>query len=567
MPEVSKEKVLLISIDNLRYDCVSYVKERPHLKQFYVENLIDTPTLDEIAENCSVFTNFFSTSSYTTAAHASLFTGLLSPKHGVRPFFYKKLREDCITAAEVYKKNGYKTVLYSDVIELFQPLGLTKGFDFVFAGDINALFKQLSSNELKDEKVFCFTHLFDAHEPYIYSQNYNENNYNDDYFAFMRKMSVLYKIPINNNDPFSLWNSFSGKVSFNVQIMLPAYIYGINKFDKGRFRIIHNTLKNLGYFDENNIYAIFADHGEGRITLFDQPVFGHMGELFDEVTRVPFIMHAPQIKKGINDKLASMTDVFPTLVQLSGLNVEYAAEDGMHLLDEREYCYSEFCTQNMYNEIMQFASPVYDRNRNGASMNDRYFLSQRAVRTKDKKYLFIPDNISASDAQKIIENIKLSDEDFIIAMFNNVMRKRISKQEYMYMLNMLKSKKTTRQDIYKGIISTEIYNRPKNYYYDLNADPFEETPILLNLELSDSKKIIEILNKVENKAVVSSDLFASAPSQPAPAVENGQEKSDKPSIVLKEASFSAASSDFAGESASLLKEKISIGIDIIKVAR
>ena len=66
MPEGSK--VLLISIDNLRYDCVSYAQEKPHLKQFYVENLVDTPTIDEIAKNCSVFTNCFSTSSYTTAA-------------------------------------------------------------------------------------------------------------------------------------------------------------------------------------------------------------------------------------------------------------------------------------------------------------------------------------------------------------------------------------------------------------------------------------------------------------------------------------------------------------------
>ena len=93
MPDNGGAKVLLVSLDNVRYDCISYAKEKPHLKQFYVENLVDTPTIDEIASGSSVFTNCFSTSSSTpTSAHASLFTGLLQPKHGVRPFFIKKSR-------------------------------------------------------------------------------------------------------------------------------------------------------------------------------------------------------------------------------------------------------------------------------------------------------------------------------------------------------------------------------------------------------------------------------------------------------------------------------------------
>ncbi len=84
MHDSGGSKVLLVSLDNLRYDCVSYAKEKPHLKQFYVENLVDTPNIDEIASGSSVFTNCFSTSSYTTSAHASLFTRLLQPKHGLR---------------------------------------------------------------------------------------------------------------------------------------------------------------------------------------------------------------------------------------------------------------------------------------------------------------------------------------------------------------------------------------------------------------------------------------------------------------------------------------------------
>ncbi len=560
-------KVLLISIDNLRYDCVSYIKNRPHLKQFYVENLVDTPTLDKIAENSTVFTDFFSTSSYTTAAHASLFTGLLQPKHGLRPFFYKKMRADCATLAEIYKNNGYKTIFYSDVIELFQPLGLTKGFDFICANDINPLFKQISL--LENEKVFCFIHLFDIHEPYIFSQNYNENHYNDDYFAFINKMSSLYKIPVQNNNPFTLWNNFSGKVNYGVQIMLPPYIYGVNKFDKGRFRLIYGFLKNTGYFNDENIYSIFADHGEGRIVFYDMPVFGHMGELFDEVIKIPLILHAPQLEKGVNNKLASIVDLFPTLMSLSGFNAvsddknaaavnkvtNLIKTDGLSLLGEkeREYCYSEFCTQNMYNEIMQFSAGVYDRSKNGASSKDKYFLSQRSIRTKDRKYLFIPDNILQSEAKKIIENINLSDEDFIIEMFNSVMRKRVSKPEYLFLLNSLKSKQTARQNIYQSMITSEIYNRPKNYFFDLINDPLEENFNLLNISLSDSIKYIEILNEIESHSFISENLFddKSATGKNGARIIFNQPESDK---------------NIAAESLALLEQKISLGIEIIKEA-
>ena len=573
-------KVLLVSLDNVRYDCVSYIKDRPHLKKLYVDNLVDTPTIDEIASGSAVFTECFSTSSYTTSAHASLFTGLLQPKHGLRPFFYKKINGGCVTLAEIYRNNGYKTVLYSDVIELFQPPGLTKGFGYVFAGDINALFKQLSAFG-KDEKVFCFIHLFDAHEPYIYSQNYNEKGYNDEYYDFINRMSFLYKIPVVNNDPFTLWNNFSGKVNYGVQIMLPPYIRGINKFDKGRFRLIYKALKGYGYFSEENIYSIFADHGEGRIAQFDPPVFGHMGELFDEVIHIPLILHAPQVENKIYDGLVSIVDIFPTLLSLSGLdayaeaaggntlsvagkeraNAEIDRNNGASDLDgqsmfaetEREYCYSEFCTQNMYNEIMQFNSAVYDRNKNGASLKDRYFLSQRSIRTKDKKYMFIPENISQAEGKKIVENINLSDEDFIIEMFNSVMRKRVSKPEYLYLLNTLKSKQATRANIYQSMIASEVYARPKSFYFDLLSDKLEERPIILNTALTDSVKYIEILNKIESGAVTSENLFE----------DLSKDDAGKAKII-----FSRLESPENIESAEseLLKQKVSLSIEIIKEA-
>lgn len=511
----ASQNVLLVSLDNVRYDCVSCIKDRPHLKRFYLDGLVDTPTIDEIASDCAVFSNCFSTSSYTTSAHASLFTGLLPPEHGVRPFYYKALNGKSATIAELYKKNGYKTVFYSDVIELFYPIGLTRGFDFIFSADISELFKQLDL--FKDEKVFCFIHLFDAHEPYIFSQNYSENGYNEEYFSYINNMRTLYRFPDAGSDAFALWNAFSNKTGFNAHILLPAYIRGINKFDKGRLALIYRTLKKIGYFKEDDIYAVFADHGEGRISFFDMPVFGHMGELFDEVIRVPLFFHAPAFQKGVYDNLVSLADIFSALVSLSGLADGEYKEYGSFLFKEREYCYAEYCTQNIYNEVVQFLSSGYDRAMAGASSEDRYFLSQRAIRTRDKKYMFIPENAPAAEAEKLIKNKNISEENFIFEIFNAVARKRISRQEFLFFLDGLKSGRFTRQSIYSGMVSSEIYHRPKNYYFDLKNDPMEEMPVALNPATADAIKWIHVLNGIESRAVSTGDLFKENVQENAPA--------------------------------------------------
>ncbi len=509
-------KVLLMSIDNLRYDCVGYVSDKAHLKHYYYDKLVDTRHLDEVASNSAIFTNCFSTCSYTPPAHASLFTGLYPPKHGIRPFFYKRLNDECLTIAEIYKNNGYKTIFYSDVFGLFGPMGMTKGFDYVFDKNFTEFIKLLDN--FNNEKVFAFIHVFDIHEPYIFSECPPDMHYNDDYFEFMKNMSNLYNIQMPKNDPYALWNSFSTATHFGQSFMLPPYIYGVNKFDAGRFKLIYNSLKELDYFNNDNIYAIFSDHGEGRISLIDKPVFGHMGELFDEVIHVPLIFHAPAVENKTYDKLVSITDIYPSLISLSGLDknknlsdeaVSKNAEiDGVLLLEERQSCYSEYFIQNMYNEVMQFAANEFDRNKQGASIKDKYFLAQQAIRTKDKKYIFMPERMAKEEVQKMIENLRISDEDYIIWLFSFVLRKRIVKAEYLYFLNLLKTKAGSRADVYKTIMGSVDYNRPLNYYYDLAIDPFEEKPLVFaNMKLADVNENLKFLDELKSKSVDTADVF------------------------------------------------------------
>ena len=105
------KNVVMISIDTLRYDCVGYQPDKRELIKHDVLKYLETPTLDSIAEKSLCFTQCISTSTYTTASHASIFTGLYPPGHGVRAFYDTKISDEVITVAEVLRKKGYRTIL------------------------------------------------------------------------------------------------------------------------------------------------------------------------------------------------------------------------------------------------------------------------------------------------------------------------------------------------------------------------------------------------------------------------------------------------------------------------
>jgi len=124
--------VILISIDNLRFDCVAYHPDKRELIKYNVLKYLETPTLNKITEKSLCFTNCFSTNTYTTSSHASIFTGLYPPRHGVRAFFLTKLNPSVKTLAEIFNEQGYETVMATDVPELFSPFDQPIIFFIIF---------------------------------------------------------------------------------------------------------------------------------------------------------------------------------------------------------------------------------------------------------------------------------------------------------------------------------------------------------------------------------------------------------------------------------------------------
>src|SRR6185436_10187149 len=66
--------IVLVTIDTLRADRLGAYGRSPSI----------TPALDALATRGVVFENAWTTAPLTVPAHASLLTGLLPPKHGLR---------------------------------------------------------------------------------------------------------------------------------------------------------------------------------------------------------------------------------------------------------------------------------------------------------------------------------------------------------------------------------------------------------------------------------------------------------------------------------------------------
>src|SRR5262249_10627991 len=112
--------VILISIDTLRADRLPMYGYRGG----------STPELDALQRNAIVFDDLYSHAPLTLPSHASLLTGLLPTRHGVRDNLGYVLGEDRATIASRFKSAGYATGAAVSAYVLRHQTGIAHGFDF-----------------------------------------------------------------------------------------------------------------------------------------------------------------------------------------------------------------------------------------------------------------------------------------------------------------------------------------------------------------------------------------------------------------------------------------------------
>lgn len=341
--------VVLVSIDTLRSDRLGsygYAKAA-------------TPALDALAREGVLFEDAFSHVPLTLPAHASLFTGLLPPRHGVRDNLGAHLDAKHRTLARRFQDAGYATGGAVSAYVLRGATGISAGFSswddrFERSASAEAIGELQRDGAAATEWVarfaeanrgrrfFAFLHLYEPHAPYAPPASHSRHA-----------------------DPYD------GEVAYADELV----------------GLLLARLRLAGLHDRA-ILAVTADHGEG---LLDHGEQEHGFFLYREALQVPLVVRLPGGRRaGTRVKgVVGHVDLAATLLDLAGLPAD--GMDGVSLRDaidagrtpgrpvysETYYPRSHFgwsellaATEDRYRFIRAPKSEVYDRQRDPREEHD-----------------------------------------------------------------------------------------------------------------------------------------------------------------------------------------------------
>jgi arylsulfatase A-like enzyme len=319
--ESSRENVLLITIDTLRADhlgCYGYPRNT-------------SPSIDEFAEKSVLFTQCVSQASSTLPSHASIFTSLYPPTHGVIHNL-AALRPEIPSLVKVFRKHGYSTCAVVSNIVLESRFGLNQGFqtydERLGSHELNREnFLERPANAATDaainwlrtnmsDKFFLWVHYIDPHGAYYPPEEYRTLFVGDEWYSEGKEMPVSadafapgaipkYQSLFGNTNPSYYVAQYDGEIRFTDR-------------EVGRLlRFIEET----GLM-KSTIVVLTADHGE---TMTERDYcFTHTFRTYDELTRIPLIMHFPnsELRKRVGAQVRAI-DIMPTLLDKLSLKNPY----------------------------------------------------------------------------------------------------------------------------------------------------------------------------------------------------------------------------------------------------
>ena len=301
--------ILLVTLDTTRADRIGSYGYGPAA----------TPVLDRLAAAGVRFAEAVTVAPETLPAHATLFTGLLPPGHGVRINTEGRLGSRHQTVAEVARARGYRTAAFVSAFVLDARFGLDQGFDHyddrvdvtrgtAFASGTNerragettdAALAWLRSGD-RARPFLLWVHYFDAHAPY--------------------------------DPPAPFASRFAGSL-YDGEI---AYV------DAQLGRLLQG-LDTAGVRDKTLVIVV-GDHGE---SLGDHYERTHSIFLYRSTVRVPLVVSNRRLfptPAVVDGTVVSLADIAPTLLDLLGVE-DPPAGDGVSLLatkaDPRRAVYVE----------------------------------------------------------------------------------------------------------------------------------------------------------------------------------------------------------------------------------
>lgn len=263
-----------------------------------------SPEAFALGQQGVVFENAYSPIGLTTPAHASLFTGLRPPDHGLRGNNHHgyRLGEEFTTLAEHLAANQWSTGAFVSAYPAGPEGGLAQGFQ-VFDGPEEG--ERPSRQTLERARMwlsqqkgpwFLWVHAYEPHGPYTPPRG-----------------------AIESHDPPGERGAYAGEVRGVDEILGPLY---------------RQVLAAGGWV------ALSSDHGE---VLDEEPChWQHERSSSDAVLRIPMLLAGPGIEPAKRREPAVLMDLFPTLLGLAQIP-DPGGHHGVDLLQpiQRETWYAE----------------------------------------------------------------------------------------------------------------------------------------------------------------------------------------------------------------------------------
>ena len=263
--------MLVVTIDTLRADRLGV----------YGARTVATPAIDRLAREGAWASHAVVHAPLTRPSHASLFTGLLPPEHGLRDNVSPPLAPDVPVLAEQLKRNGFSTAAFIASPVLDRQSGLARGFDVYsdrFAAGVDrrpgdAVVAEAAEWLKGKTRFFAWVHLFDPHAPYL-----PPGRYADEYQG----------------------RPYDGTVAWSDELV-------------GR---LIEALRASGALD-STLVVVTSDHGES-LGEHGEDVHGYF--VYEATLRVPLVIRGPGVKSGTRiEGLVRTIDVQPTVLGMLGL--------------------------------------------------------------------------------------------------------------------------------------------------------------------------------------------------------------------------------------------------------
>ncbi len=315
-PDAAKTRIVLITLDTLRYDGV-----------FPEAGGRDPmPQLRARAEAGTRFARFYAATSVTQPTHATLFTALQPWEHGVTRNGMV-LGEQFVTLAEVLRDAGYETRAVVASFPMVGRFGFAQGFDRFTAEFTHGGLYEWEHNEVpagrffsladtvtaqaiealdaaRGDLQFFWVHYFDPHSPY--GDSHGESLGSNSMRAALE----------------------AGSATAEQLLERARYLYDsdLSFLDAALERLFQRLDAQAGEF-RTHVFVV-SDHGES---------FGEEGSIFhgyrvtDVEIRVPAFVLSPAMEPGLREDVAGAVDVAPTLLALAGLDAQADAMGGRDL--------------------------------------------------------------------------------------------------------------------------------------------------------------------------------------------------------------------------------------------